>query len=517
MQTAVRNQLRYILWVTLCTLWIAVTAVVPDFADNPIDDFRTGFSVVCYVLACSGVSFLLFYAVGISRRVCAVFLPIYGLLGAAVSYYRICYKVTVTPVIVECMFNTNPETVRGVVSWQLLLWIICNLCLSVVFLVWRWKRISPLSHAPWQAVVSVLCLSIYCVSPMLHRSLSQRFPLNIVHSLREYSVVQAKRHTPRTIPEILSVTENGMQTDSLDIVVVIGESVRADHLQLNGYARKTNPCLSQRKNVVSLPHIRTLYTHTAASVPVLLTRADSLNPDYQYTETSFVSVFKQAGFYAAWLTNQDMNETFATFPAECDTTIYPNLGKSVYVYSGWYDEKLLPPTREIMALKHSKKLFILHEIGSHWYYNSHVPEQNWYFTPVTTNRIVANNTIEQIVNSYDNTIRYTDQVLDSLVTLFSCRKAIIFYLSDHGESLGENGSFFHAGDAEPMHSCGAVVWYSDLYKESYPEKIAALESNKNNAYLTDYLFHSVLSAAGLRVKDYKQSLDILTSCRNEEK
>lgn len=517
MQSTIRNQLHYLLWVTLCTLWITLLAVVPDFADNPIGDFRTGFSIVCYVLACSGVSFLLFYAVCINRWVCAVFLPLYGLLGAAVSYYRIWYKVTVTPIIVECMFNTNPETVRGVVSWQLLLWIMFSLCLSAALVVWRWKKISSLPHPVWQAGITILFLVAYCASPILNRSLSQRFPMNIVHSLREYSVVQTKRHTPRIVPELLPGKDGMMRDDSLDIVVVIGEAVRADHLQLNGYVRETNPCLSQRKNVVSLPHIRTLYTHTAASVPVILTRADSLHLDCQYTETSFVSLFRQAGFYAAWITNQDMSETFATFPAECDTAIYPNAGKSVYVYSGWHDEELLPPTREIMDREHSKNLFILHEIGSHWYYNTHVPEKDWYFKPVTTNRIVSNNTTEQIVNSYDNTVRYTDQVLDSLITLFSCRKAIIFYLSDHGESLGENGKFFHAGDAGPMHSCAAIVWYSDSYKESYPWKIAALESNKNNAYLTDYLFHSVLSAAGLRVRDYNPSLDILTTCHNEEK
>ena len=94
--------------------------------------------------------------------------------------------------------------------------------------------------------------------------------------------------------------------------------------------------------------------------------------------------------------------------------------------------------------------------------------------------------------------------------LFEGQRAILFYLSDHGEALGENGNYCHAGDAEEMHSCGAFVWYSDLYAETYPEKVRALESNKDKAYMTDILFHSVLSAAGLQLKDADSNMDILS-------
>ena len=515
------NQLHYLLWVSVCTLWITLIAIVPDFIDNPIGDVRTGLTVTSYVLACSAVSFLLLYAMGQSKWVSAVVLPVYGVIGAAVSYYRVGYQVTITPVIIECMLKTNAEEVRGVVGWQLIVWIALSLCVAIGFVVWRWRKIAPLQYAVLQAVVAILLFIGYYSIPRMQRSLNQRYPLHVVHSIQEYAVVQAKRHAPRTTPvyvkkEYVGKCANEYRkeiksaTDSLNIIVVIGESVRADHLQLNGYERETTPRLAQRRNVVSLPHVRSIYTHTAASVPLLLTRADSLHLDYQYAEHSFATILRENGYYTAWIANQEMDESFATFPSECDTTIYPSLGKSTYVFSGWYDNALLAPMKDILAKQHAKNLLVLHEIGSHWYYNFHVPEENWYFTPVTTNRVVRNNTIEQIVNSYDNSIRYMDCVMDSLLMLFEGQRAILFYLSDHGEALGENGNYCHAGDAEEMHSCGAFVWYSDLYAQTYPEKVQALEANKDNTYYTDILFHSVLSAAGLQLKDADSKMDILS-------
>ena len=103
-----------------------------------------------------------------------------------------------------------------------------------------------------------------------------------------------------------------------------------------------------------------------------------------------------------------------------------------------------------------------------------------------------------------------DCVMDSLLMLVEGQRTIVFYLSDHGEALGENGNYCHAGDAEAMHSCGAFVWYSDLYAQTYPEKVQALEANKDNTYYTDILFHSVLSAAGLQLKDTVSVVDILS-------
>ena len=137
---------------------------------------------------------------------------------------------------------------------------------------------------------------------------------------------------------------------------------------------------------------------------------------------------------------------------------------------------------------HPMAMYILHTIGSHWYYNNHVPDKAVYFQPTTTNKVVTGNSIEQLVNSYDNTIRYMDYFLDSVISTFENEKAIVIYQSDHGEALGEDGVFLHANDAPFAKNPACVIWYSDSYAKAYPEKIKALVANKDKRYRTDYLF-----------------------------
>ena len=92
------------------------------------------------------------------------------------------------------------------------------------------------------------------------------------------------------------------------MVAVLGEAARADHLQLNGYERETTPLLRTNPNVVSLPQIYSQYTNTNGSIPHIITRADSIHSEYAYTETSFVTLFKQCGFHTVWLTNKNQNK-----------------------------------------------------------------------------------------------------------------------------------------------------------------------------------------------------------------
>ena len=494
----------YILYVCIATLWIAIAVVLPDFLDNPISGAKGIVTIGAYIVAISIVSWLWVYIASLNKYIAMVFLPLYGAIGAAVSYYRVMYRVTITPLILDCIFHTNIEEASGVMTWSLGLWVLCNILIGMAFVVWRW-RLDPPKYAWLHALFAlVVFLGYYYFNSRLHQSINQRYPMHIVESIRLYIHLQKQRQMPHTMPEYVVMS----QQDSLDIVVVIGESARADHLSINGYNRETTPKLSQRPNVVSLPHIYSEHTHTLASVPVILTRADSLHPEYQFTETSFSAILRKEGYHTAWISNQDLGETFASFPAECDTTIWLNAGKSVFVFSGWYDEELLPKLDKQLSLGESKNLLILHTIGSHWYYNNHVPDEHYYFQPVTDNRVVTNNSSQAVINSYDNTIRYMDIVLDSIINRMEDRCAIVIYLSDHGESLGEDGYWLHAAGAEATKHPACVVWYSDSFAAKYPNKVEALLSNKSNRYRTDFLFHSVLAAAGLSTIESDSTLNI---------
>lgn len=494
----------YLVYVCVATLWIAITVVLPDFFDNPITGLRGVITISLYVVALSIVSWLWLYIASLNKYVAAVFVPLYGMIGATVSYYRVMYRVTITPLMLDCILHTNMEEALGVISWSLIVWVGANLLIGIALVIWRWRLKKPKYAWLHALVVLVIFVGYYHINGRLHQSINQRYPMHIVESMRQYVHLQQLRKQSHLMPKYVV----NSSPDSLDVVVVIGESARADHFALNGYNRPTNPLLSQRTNIVSLPHIYSEYTHTLASVPVLLTRADSLHPEYQYSETSFAAILRNEGYHTAWISNQDLGDTFASFPAECDTVVWLNAGKSVFIFSEWYDENLLPEMGKQLAKENNKNLLILHTIGSHWYYNNHVPDMYNYFQPTTDNRVVTNNRHEAVINSYDNTIRYTDLVLDSIIARMKNRCAIVFYISDHGESLGENGNWLHAAGAEETKYPACVIWYSDVFAQQYPEKITALYANKNNRYRTDFLFHSVLSAAGISVVDIDSTMNI---------
>ena len=500
-----RTVFQYILWVLCCTLWTLICFIAPDFLDAPDQWTHSITYLATYILACGMGSFILLYFIGSNKYVTAFVLPIWAVLGAALSFYRIGYHVTLTPMLLDAVFHTNVEEALGVLSWRLIGWLLINILVAGGLIWVRWKKIVlPFAwlHAAIAIVIGTVILSS---SRRLRNSvLCQRFPYNIVYYTQEYLQGQRSIADNRSVPTVTTVNF----PDSLTVVLIIGEAARADHLQLNGYPRETTPLLAARSNIISFPNIFSEHTYTAVCIPHLFTRADSVHPDYQYEETSFIPVFRNMQYKTAWLSNQDAEPSFRHIIAECDTAVFANVGKSVYVFSQWLDECLLPIMDDVFVPRSARSLYIVHTIGSHWYYDNHVPQEMRFFQPTTTSRVVTVNTKEQLINSYDNTIRYMDYVVDSVISSLENERAIVIYQSDHGEALGEEGLYLHGHDIPAVQNPACIVWYSDKYAASYPDKIKALVANKNKRYRTDYLFYSILYAAGIEAEGDNEQVNI---------
>ena len=499
----VKEWVKYIIWVGGATLWATICFIIPDFADNPIGNVRALASVIAYIFSVSIFHFFLLYLIGANKYICAGVLPIYAIAGAICSYYRYFYHVSITPLLLDATIHTTVQEASGVISIWLILWVLLCLSVGIGFCYLRFHQFNQRVPLWSVLILIVLGCGYYFAIPRLREGLNTRYPLNVLHSTIECIKNSHKVATVRTTPKY----ERENIPDSLTVIVVLGEAVRADHLQLNGYKRETTPKLMRRKNIVSLPNIYSPYTNTTSSIPHIITRADSAHADYAYTEHSFVTIFRQEHFNTVWLSNQDLAEALYDFLLEPDTVIYTKAAIQQSLYGKWLDGELLPIFEE--SLNHPQQLIILHTVGSHWLYDTHVTDDFFVFHPTISNRDVRLNTIEQIVNSYDNSIVYMDSFLDTIIKKIENRPAILLYLSDHGESLGEGGRFLHAQeDAEEEKRPAAIIWYSDQYEYLFPQKVAALKSNHLNQYRTDYLYHSVLSAAGIEISGENSGLDI---------
>ena len=475
-------------------LFYSLIFTTVDFIGNPYSGAAGFLNLLmqwCVVaVSASGVIGL----IGINRYVFSVAFPVLMAMSAALGYFKLTMGVALTPMCIELALVNNLNVWGTVMSVCLAMCLAVSVVASVIAVVCRWRYVADRHHAVY-AAVAVLIIAGATHVARIKAPVIGRMPYVFYYSVKDYwgnrTVVRNERstfdNTGVSVPEV-----------SPDVVVVIGESLRSDHVPMNGYHRNTMPRLSRDSNLISFAHVFSEPWCTHTSVPRIMTRADSANPDIAYEEQSFITLFKRAGYHTVWLSNQDSNSTYAYFMHEADSLVMGNPAKSMYNFDKWLDVELVP---DIHALLNShadrKKLMVIHSIGSHWWYRSHYPDSLALFKPETDSRVISELSREQIINSYDNTILATDDFLGKVIDCLRDRNAVLIYISDHGEALGEEGNYLHANDFPELHNPACLVWCSERYARLYPHRVYALERNRAMDWSTDAIFHSVADAAGM--------------------
>jgi glucan phosphoethanolaminetransferase (alkaline phosphatase superfamily) len=487
-----KETLKVLLFVTAATLFVGLTFTSADFLTVPFAGWRD----VVILLFQWGVLMLALwpaiYLLAASRFVFAAAYPLMCVLSAILAWFRYATRTTFTTMILDSALDNDAAVSMELITPGLILVGLFALFIAMLLVILRFRKIR-MRRPLLQAALAVGILLALFSTNRVRNPASQRIPFNLYFVTKQYF---SEKETALT--ERRAFPDNTACPDAdLTIVCVIGETLRADHLALNGYDRPTTPCLD-REDIISFTNIYSEYTYTNPSVAHILSPADSIHPEIAYTERSFVDLYKRCGFQTAWLANQERAQSYVYFMNECDTLIYIHADKSPYVFDKWVDGDILPAFDALLTANDRPKLFILHTIGSHWYYNSHFTDEFERFTPITRSRIMTSNTSEEMINSYDNTVLYTDYFLSELIDRLRSKNALLLYLSDHGESLGEDGVWLHAADTPPMHRPACLVWMSPTYKRTYPKKYAALRRNTANYYRSDFLFPTIVEAAGIR-------------------
>lgn len=502
--SAIKKVLVPLLFVFIITVAYALIFTLSEFSDSPYSNFHDFMVLAFQWVAIAVGTFGLLYLLSINKYIFAITFPLLIAFSTVLAYYRYTVNATLTPMTIELALINDLRTNMQVVSWQLVSLILLSLVVSVAIVCLRWKKIG--FTRPYIHLIVALGIIFMTNSfiPQLKRPLTQRMPYSIYYNFKLYFEIRdvAAEHRETFTSESVA------NSDSLVVVFVIGESLRNDHLQINGYERETTPYLMEEDNLVSLTDIYGAECFTHTSVPQIMTRADSANPQRAYDEQSFVTIFNDAGFRTTWIANQESVATYAYFMNECDTLIYVNGDKSVYTFDKWLDEDILPHLENELKDDNPTQLHILHSIGSHWWYNSHYTDEFERYTPVIKSRVVSSNTQEEMINSYDNTILYTDFFIKETIDLIRDKKSILIFLSDHGESLGEDGYYLHGADRPELHYPAAFVWYSDKYAQSFPDMIENLKDNSDKKYRSDYLFHSIIDAADITTEYIEPQLSI---------
>jgi glucan phosphoethanolaminetransferase (alkaline phosphatase superfamily) len=312
------------------------------------------------------------------------------------------------------------------------------------------------------------------------------------------------------------------------IVMVIGESSRYDRWSLNGYDRDTNPLLSKEDNLVVLRDVITSVSATRLSVPVIISRkpaTQSLKDGF--SEKSFLTAFKEAGYKTFWLSNQISFGKFDTpvsvFAKEADVVDFLNLGG--FTDNSNYDEILFGPLKHAVADPAPKKLIVLHTLGSHWNYSHRYPKQfdKWLPSlygvdkPVFTDIDIK----EKLNNSYDSSILYTDWFLDHVIGTLkdASQPAAMLYVADHGQTLYDNGCrlAFHGHNTQYEFHVPAFAWYSDAYAERFPDKVTQLRRHRKAKLATENMFHTLLDLGDVRYPDERLDWSFVNTAFKQHK
>ena len=290
-------------------------------------------------------------------------------------------------------------------------------------------------------------------------------------------------------------------------VLVIGESARAKNWQLFGYERKNSPELTKKQNeLIKFPNTVSGGYITAIAIPILITRATADDYERVYSEKSVISAFKEAGFKTYWLCNQNNFEKIAMFARESDEEFYlPSnytFGKNVNL-----DMELIPYLKTILNKKEQKVFIILHTLGSHYNYAARYPDAYDKFKPSLKTDVVNPTDYskkETIINSYDNTILYTDAVISKIIDLIKETNTVstVTYISDHGEDLFDDerklSQHINSVPSEYVASIPYFIWSSPAYRTSFTDKIKNLNANKDKPIGSQDLFYTLLDLSNIQ-------------------
>ncbi|WP_197491653.1 MULTISPECIES: phosphoethanolamine transferase [Emticicia] len=428
------------------------------------------------------------------------------------------FGVPINDASILLILNTNINEAKELVGGYVfrMLGVVVSYLVGLIFIFKRIPNVIPLRIGYFTSFISLIVLLLLPIFDTgtknylanLRSRFYTVFPTSLLYAAkmtyRQYQLVNSTKE------ERVNFKFNAKQIVNIEgkqvYVLVMGESSRYDHWGINGYEKNTSPLLSKRENLISFNNVMAGGFITEYAIPLLLTGVGADNYDKHYQQKSIVSVFKEAGFSTYWLTNQVDEGHIKIHLQEADKQ-YLNISDFRATKHVHRDMELVETFKKILSEPGDKKFIVLHTIGSHYDYSVRYPDKFDVLKP--SNKTIFSKSADKnfknvLVNSYDNSIIYTDAVVDKVISLVSSQNAHSFvtYLSDHGENLFDDGRGL-SQHAYPVPSkyithIPYFVWYSPLLEKAFPNKITNLKSHINAKISTENIIHTITSMSGIQ-------------------
>ena len=473
----------------------------------------------------SAICLIIFYKKTI-KPLCFVFLPI----NAAAFYFVKNYNVFIDSEMLQNVLQTNYNETSDLLNIKFVFYIALLAFLPSLIIArlnfcekhfWRYRLLSFLT------LISI-CLAIIIpntatVVPFVrqHKPLKyQLIPVNYISAISS-SIKRFYRQNRKfqTIADDASFTKYWLNKKNNLFILVVGETARADKFSFNGYKRHTNaPLEKYRNNIINYTNAMSCGTSTAVSLPCMFakdSRTEFKSGSMAYTE-NLLDILHKNGYNVVWVENN----------SDCKSLCYRI--KTLYPCGIHPQERecndsiLLPQITEAMPQTLQNTFIVLHQIGSHGpkYYKRYPQEFNRY-KPTCNTENLNKCTSDELTNVYDNTIYYTSYILAKIIKDIKKYQndynIVLIYVSDHGESLGENGLYLHSAPysfapVEQKH-IPFFMWAEDQTWEALKIDKECLQKNSHLAVSHDFIFHSMLDFTGISTTEYNPDYDILLKCK----
>lgn len=466
-------------------------------------------------------------------------LSIVALCSAAAAYFMNDYGIAIDTVMMQNVLETNPGEATALLSAKLFGYL---LVLGVLPVIAIW--LTPVTYRPFfrgllnKLLVCIGCVVVVAVSVgTFYSTYAPIFreedklthfinPTNYIYAASKltksrFAIKENIKIQPIGEDATLSAATRARPKKSL-MVFVVGETARADHFSLNGYARETNPEL-KKLDILNFTQVHSCGTSTAVSVPCMF----SMFPRTDYSDKKgktyegLLDVMQRAGVQVLWLeNNSDCKGTCLRVPNKDIPKTQPS---EFCDGNNCLDESLLVGLQAYIDSLKDNAIIVLHSDGSHGpEYFDRYPKAMERFQPVCHTNQLGSCSKDELVNVYDNTILYTDHFLSKVIGVLQQNQdkydTSMIYVSDHGESLGENGVYLHAAPyaiaPEAQVHVPMVMWFGKSTLGDAAVDRGCLQAKRDDKDLShDYMFHSVLGLFGVQTSVYEPKLDIFHSCR----
>lgn len=458
--------------------------------------------------------------------------------SAFAAYFMDNYAVMIDKGMIRNTLATNMHEASELFSYKLLLTVLF-LGIIPTWLIIRTKvKYPPLLKGLLQkSLISIVCVlviagTLYSNYQELsffsrnNRELRHLInPTNYILSLK--SIIKAKIGEGNIIVKPIENDAKkriATQKKSSLIILVLGETARAMNFSLNGYKRNTNPLLSKH-NIINFNDVSSCGTATAVSVPCMFskfTRAEYSHSKGKQFE-NLLDIANHAGYQVLWRDNNTGCQ------GSCDRISFEDLSSKdtpEFCDNGnCVDEILLNNLQNIIDKNNGDKLVILHQKGNHGpTYNRRYPKRFKVFEPTCESNQLRKCSKEEVVNAYDNAILYTDFFISKTINFLKENNkkynTALVYISDHGESLGENNLYLHGLPyiiaPDQQKKVPFMLWLSHEYQQAYQLNRACLALKASHKLSHDNLFSSMLGLLAIQTQVRENDLDIFSSCENTQ-